>query len=244
MRKLILSFAAMLATIAGLYADQPEESVFTLGAFSEVQVSNQIKAVLVRSDVNKVVATGDNVKNMVVKVEKGELRIGMNTTNLFKGKGNRVTVYYKADIDVLTVSLDAEVNNEKTMEQAHLKINANSGGIADLQLKTGSLTVDAASGGKVYTKGSTLFQEINIAAGGFYGGYDLQSGTAYASVTAGGRAEVMVNEKLQARVFSGGTIDYKGAAKDVQTSITLGGKVNRVDDAKKIEPQPENERKE
>lgn len=86
---------------------------------------------------------------------------------------------------------------------------------------------EISKGGSIKISGSTSLFDASIRAGGTIGAAQLKAKKVTASVKLGGEIICFPQEKLDASVTSGGTIDYKGSPK-VSQQIRLGGNINNI----------------
>lgn len=86
---------------------------------------------------------------------------------------------------------------------------------------------EISKGGSIKISGTTSLFDASVRAGGTIGAAKLKAKKVTAEVKLGGEIICFPQEKLDASVTSGGTIDYKGSPK-VSQQIRLGGNINNI----------------
>jgi len=95
---------AFIALTSIITAQNPKEK--GVGDFTEVKVFDRIEVNLVKSDVNKVEITGDDIDDVEVINKDGKLKIRMKFNKIFNGDRTFVAVHYtKLDILMVTKEL-------------------------------------------------------------------------------------------------------------------------------------------
>lgn len=222
MKNLLTSFFVLITcTVFG-------QATHKVEAFSTVDVSTGIKATLVRSKEYKVVISGDDVHNIVVKSSKGKLSIRRQTTKALNGKHCEATIYYVDPITKVVAYTDAHISSEEVFKQAKIEVEASTAGFVHLYLDTDFASSSIATGGQIQLNGTTKNLYANIHTGGQFNGLNLSADTATLSVTAGGTIEANVSGFIKANVSMGGTILYKGGA-EVESKTSMGGSIRELD---------------
>ena len=87
-------FILTLLIIPSLLVSQ-EEINRNLGDFTKLSIYDGINVELIKSDENKVEASGENTRFIVVKNKNGNLKIRLNVQKRFSGERTMVKLYYK-----------------------------------------------------------------------------------------------------------------------------------------------------
>jgi len=192
--------------------------------FSEVEVFDLIEVELIKSTENKVVIKGDNVDEVKLKMDDGTLSIRLELDERLDGNQTFVALYY-TNIEVLDVNEGSSITAKETITANRLELRAQEGAMIDIPLEATELRVKSVSGGKIYTKGTAISQDININSGGQYFAQELETKNTELNVTAGGQAEIFASEYANVKVTAGGTIKVFGNPKDLKKKRFAGGKI-------------------
>jgi len=192
--------------------------------FSEVKVFDLIEVELIKSTENKVVIKGDNVDEVKLKMDEGTLLIRLELDERLDGNQTFVDLYY-TDIEVLDVNEGSSIMAKETLTANRLELRAQEGAMIDIPLEATELKIKSVSGGKIYTKGTAVSQDININSGGQYYAQQLETKNTELNVTAGGQAEIFASEYANVKVTAGGTIKVFGNPKDLKKKRFAGGKI-------------------
>ena len=113
-------FIITLLMIPSLLVSQ-EEINRNLGEFTKLSIYDGINVELIKSDENKVEASGENTRFVVVKNKNGNLKIRLNVQKRFSGDRTMVKLYYK-NIYSFIAHEGSNIFSKDTIKQADLKI--------------------------------------------------------------------------------------------------------------------------
>lgn len=210
----------------GLMAQEPV--VTETGDFREVKIFSGITAELIASDVNKVVVTGPQAKEVLVNNQSGKLKIRMKINKVFEGDRIEAKIYYKSRLEVLDVNEGGSIESREPLELVDLELRAQEGGEIELKVALERLKVKSVSGGTISVNGTSKMQEVYVNTGGGYEGGNLQSEQTEVQVNAGGYADVRASEIVEASVTAGGNINIYGKPRVIDRSTFLGGTIKEM----------------
>ncbi|WP_452221632.1 head GIN domain-containing protein [Lacinutrix salivirga] len=219
--KTLITTLVLFLTIT-LTAQHPLEK--NVGNFNEVKVFDLIKISLVKSDVNKVIITGDDVDDVEVVNKNGKLKIRMNLDRAFDGNKTFVAVHYTT-LDVIDGNEGAKIIGNELIEQDHIELRAQEGAQLLIGLNVNTVEIRAVSGGIIETKGKANKQDITLNTGGIYEGKEFLTKTTAVKVRAAGEAEVNASKSVDAKITAGGDIYIYGDPEKINKKTTFGGRI-------------------
>jgi len=200
-----------------------DKRTLELGQFNSVKVYTGLKIQLIKSDEQKIVITGKNQRNIVIKNKNGQLKIYLKLTESLRRQYFDIKLYYKNNIDVLDVNEGANIYTNDTINQLKITLKAQEGAFIDALLNVKYLTIKNITGSNIRTKGIAKSQDIYIGQGSVYDAYKLKTEQTNIVVATGGKAEVSVSDILNAAVRLGGNVYYKGNPDVKKSKKFIGG---------------------
>ncbi|WP_027419256.1 head GIN domain-containing protein [Crocinitomix catalasitica] len=201
-----------------------------VSAFNSVLISGNYKVKLVASDKEyvKINNKEDDLadEKIVTEVEGSELIIKIKGDN-YKSRNLEITVYYN-QLWSVTVKRGAEVFAKGVLTGDIISATCESGGRLDMKVECTSLKVNINAGGSIGIDGQTTSADYRIAAGGTIGAIDVNADNVLAEVKAGGEIICSVNKKLNVKIITGGSVNYRGNPEEIVEDIKLGGKITKL----------------
>ncbi|WCO01682.1 head GIN domain-containing protein [Psychroserpens ponticola] len=222
--KTILTIALLVVTSV-LTAQNPKEK--GVGDFDEVKVYDLIEVNLVKSDVDKVEITGDDIEDVEVINKDGKLKIRMKFDKAFNGERTFVAVYY-TKLNVIDGNEGAFISSNELITQDYIELRAQEGAILKIGLDVDKVDIRAVTGGIIETKGKAISQDIVLNTGGIYEGMSFETKNTTVSIKAAGEAEVHASKKVNAKVLAGGDVFIYGNPDNIKEKTTFGGRVKRM----------------
>ena len=218
--KNILTFFIVLCTVSVIGQTTITKN---LGDFTILKVYNGIDVELVKSDVQKIVITGEKSEKVTIKNTRNTLKIYLRFPETLANNKVKATLYYTKNIKTIDANEGSSITSKK-FEQQQIEVKTQEGALINMVLKAKHLTVKAVSGGTVKLTGIVKNQNVEVGNGGIYNGFNLKA-TDMSTVRAslGGKAQVFVGETLDAKVSFGGSIFYKGTPEVFKTKKVIGG---------------------
>ena len=220
-------FALIILSMLFISAYGQSTETRTVKSFEEVSAAEAIDVILIPGDEEKVVveAKGVDLEDVITEVSGGELEIHMSRGN-YRNVDVTVTVTYKR-IYAIDVSSAASVVTKGMLRSPRLTLEVSSAGDADLEIEVRDLEASVSSAGDIIVSGRAEDSEIRVSSAGDFKGRDLKSNSADVKVSSGGSASVTVQNEINARASSGGSIRYFGDPDKEYTSSSSGGSVRK-----------------
>ena len=184
------------------------QKMMKLEDFKSITLASDMKLELVKSNENKVVYNGG--ENFDVKYNNGSLA--------FEGEGN-ATLYYKNELESITIGSDAEISGKDEIKGKHFNLTAGSDSEVHLSLNVENLHVTAGSDSKVSLSGKAGSMSATVGSDGEYRSEDLKVGDA--NINLGSDAEGTMN--------ASGVVNANVAS---DSSLTVYGKPKKVNEIK------------
>ncbi|WP_171037009.1 head GIN domain-containing protein [Maribacter algarum] len=205
------------------------EIVKELDSFNEIKAFDRIKTILIKSDKNKVVITGDDQDEVNISLKDGTLKVKMEFDNQMDGGNVTVKVYHSETLTFIDANEGAKISSEDTAKGDEVKIAAQEGGTIDLNVDIDNLEVKSTSGAEITLTGKATIQEAIANSGGKVYNDKLKTIETKVTVQAGGSASVHASDKMNAKVRAGGSIYIYGNPKDLERDKVFGGKIRVMD---------------
>lgn len=220
----ILAIALFVVTSI-LTAQNPKEQ--GVGDFSEVKVYDLIEVNLIKSDVDKVEITGDDIEDVEVINKDGKLKIRMKFDKTFNGDKTFVAVYY-TKLNVIDGNEGAYISSNELITQNHIELRAQEGARLKIGLDVKKVDIRAVTGGIIETRGKADSQDITLNTGGIYEGKSFETKNTTVHIKAAGEADVHASKKVNAKVVAGGDVFIYGNPEHIKESTTFGGRIKRM----------------
>ncbi len=205
------------------------EIVKELETFNEIKAFDRIETILIKSDKNKVVVTGDDQDEVNISLKNGTLKVKMEFDNQMDGGNVTVKVYHSEILTFIDANEGANISSEDTAKGNEVKIAAQEGGTVDLNVDIDNLEVKSTSGAEITLTGKVTKQEAIANSGGKVYNDKLKTVETKVTVQAGGSASVHASDKMNAKVRAGGSIYIYGNPKDLERDKVFGGKIKVMD---------------
>jgi hypothetical protein len=223
MRKLATIFTVLITAFT--FGQNTIEK--TIGEFSSLKVYDLIHVKMIKSDIDKVIITGTNAKNVQVVNKSGKLKIRMNLKEGFDGSNTTVTLYY-TKIDLIDANEGAFITVQDVIKQFDLELKAQEGGTIKLNIDVTYSGIKAVTGGIIEVKGKSKNQKINLSTGAFFKGKNCQSENSEIIIKAAGEAHINATEGVEVRIRAGGDVYIYGNPKKVDESKVFGGRIKYI----------------
>ncbi|MEY8849492.1 head GIN domain-containing protein [Psychroserpens sp. XS_ASV72] len=206
-------------------AQNPKER--HVGDFNEVKVFDLIEVNLIKSDVNSVEITGDDVEDVEVINKDGKLKIRMKLDKIFNGDRTFVAVYY-TKLDLIDGNEGAFITSNELITQDYIELRAQEGARLKIGLDVDKVDIKAVTGGIVETRGKAISQDITLNTGGIYEGKAFETKNTSVNIKAAGEADVNASKVVDASVLAGGDVYIYGNPNKVNEKTTFGGRIKRM----------------
>ena len=216
-------FLLTLLIIPSLLVSQ-EEINRNLGEFTKLSIYDGINVELIKSDENKVEASGENTRFVVVKNKNGNLKIRLNVQKRFSGDRTMVKLYYK-NIYSFIAHEGSNIFSKDTIKQADLKIKGHTGSRIDVPVELNSISVTSTAGAKITLRGSSTYLEASSATGSEINARNMVIEDGEVSALSGSMVDVRAETSLEAIARIGGVINVHSKTERITEKVSLGGSV-------------------
>ena len=216
-------FILTLLIIPSLLVSQ-EEINRNLGEFTKLSIYDGINVELIKSDENKVEASGENTRFVVVKNKNGNLKIRLNVQKRFSGDRTMVKLYYK-NIYSFIAHEGSNIFSKDTIKQADLKIKGHTGSRIDVPVELNSISVTSTAGAKITLRGTSTYLEASSATGSEINARNMLVEDGEVSALSGSMVDVRVETNLEAIARIGGVINVHSKTERITEKVSLGGSV-------------------
>tara|TARA_B100000941_G_C28490432_1_gene547599 strand:- start:1275 stop:1946 length:672 start_codon:yes stop_codon:yes gene_type:complete len=216
-------FILTLLIIPSLLVSQ-EEINRNLGEFTKLSIYDGINVELIKSDENKVEASGENTRFVVVKNKNGNLKIRLNVQKRFSGDRTMVKLYYK-NIYSFIAHEGSNIFSKDTIKQADLKIKGHTGSRIDVPVELNSISVTSTAGAKITLRGTSTYLEASSATGSEINARNMVVEDGEVSALSGSMVDVRVETNLEAIARIGGVINVHSKTERITEKVSLGGSV-------------------
>lgn len=216
-------FIITLLMIPSLLVSQ-EEINRNLGEFTKLSIYDGINVELIKSDENKVEASGENTRFVVVKNKNGNLKIRLNVQKRFSGDRTMVKLYYK-NIYSFIAHEGSNIFSKDTIKQADLKIKGHTGSRIDIPVELNSISVTSTAGAKITLRGSSTYLEASSATGSEINARNMVIEDGEVSALSGSMVDVRAEISLEAVARIGGVVNVHSKTERITEKVSLGGSV-------------------
>ena len=216
-------FILTLLIIPSLLVSQ-EEINRNLGEFTKLSIYDGINVELIKSDENKVEASGENTRFVVVKNKNGNLKIRLNVQKRFSGDRTMVKLYYK-NIYSFIAHEGSNIFSKDTIKQADLKIKGHTGSRIDIPVELNSISVTSTAGAKITLRGFSTYLEASSATGSEINARNMVIEDGEVSALSGSMVDVRAETSLEAIARVGGVINVHSKTERITEKVSLGGSV-------------------
>jgi len=222
--KTILTIALLMVTSV-LAAQNPKKQ--GVGNFTEIKVFDLIKVNLIKSNVNKVEITGDDIEDVEVINKNGKLKIRMKLDKPFNGEKTFVAVHY-TKLNIIDGNEGAFISSNELITQSYIELRAQEGARLEIGLDVDKVDIRAVTGGVIETRGKAISQGITLNTGGIYEGRSFKTQNTSVNIKAAGKADVHASKEVNAKVLAGGDVFIFGNPENIKEKTTFGGRVKRM----------------
>ena len=201
-----------------------EEINRNLGEFTKLSIYDGINVELIKSDENKVEASGENTRFVVVKNKNGNLKIRLNVQKRFSGDRTMVKLYYK-NIYSFIAHEGSNIFSKDTIKQADLKIKGHTGSRIDIPVELNSISVTSTAGAKITLRGSSTYLEASSATGSEINARNMVIEDGEVSALSGSMVDVRAEISLEAVARIGGVVNVHSKTERITEKVSLGGSV-------------------
>lgn len=219
----------VLLCISILQLQGQEYKVGVDAPFEQLKVVGNIHLVLVPAETEALEYESDqDYESLTVVSENKVLRL-KTKTELSNAPAIKVHLYYKT-LKHIEVTKGGSIQSVDTLYSQVLSLNAETGGKAELRIKTDSLSARVNQGADIILYGETRAQSVNAYTWGNYLAYDLVVSDTYVKAATGAQVKVNATGLLDCNATSKATVGYWGEPTEKKIKSTVGGEVIHLTD--------------
>ena len=161
-RYVLLFFFASLS----LWSQDTEKKILAISPFQGLKVYSNLDVELISSDVNKVIAYGENSDFVVLSLKEGILKIRISGGSLLTPGKTKIELYHSRPLDQIHVYQESQLTASTPLEQTSLSLEAKTNAVINLEIQADRLDTKASLGGRIFLKGKVTNHEILITSSG------------------------------------------------------------------------------
>ena len=217
-----ITFAFLLVTSVAF--SQVERS---LGDFTKVTSFDKIDVLLIQSNENKIIISGNEAESVETVNKNGELKIRMPFSQTMGGEDISVTLYYK-NINALEANEGSRISSSETFKATIFDLIAKEGAEVKVNFEVDKLNVKGTSGAIITVTGTAKNQDLLINSGSIYNAKSLETAQTTITVNAGGEADIKASDLVDAKVRAGGNITIYGKPRQINQKVVAGGSIGEA----------------
>ena len=186
-----------------LLSQDTEKKTLATGPFIGVKVYSNLEVNLIASDVNKVIAYGDNSDYVVLSIKNKVLKIRVMGGSLLTPGKTKIDIYHSKPLDQITVFQGSILRAAFPIQQTSLSLEARTNAQIDLEVYAERLDTKTSFGGSLFLKGEVTNHEINLATSGVCEADLLKTKQTKIKNKGGAYAYVYASELLDAKMYGG-----------------------------------------
>lgn len=226
----LLCINAVIVAQANTTGDSANIETRILQAFESLQISRGINVTLVEADEPKAEIYIQNASpdEVIIEQEGSKLNIRMKSRSYPDSVAVNVFLHYQI-INKISVLSGGSVYNKWELETEELMIESGANAKLELEILVAKLTINAASS-EIELNGEAKAFDLNATSGTKVeaGGLEVEDATIRANT--GSKVQLLVNNSLYARIGTGALVQYAGNPAKVESSVTLGGKLEALNE--------------
>lgn len=190
-----------------------------LEPFEKVSVEDNYEVLFEKANSPSVIITVD--ENLISYVETSIVKNTLKIRNTEKIKGSepiQITIFYQ-EINEIKATGAIVLNNNDVMKSDRLVIDFPGAGMVSLEVELDHLDINLSGAGLLSLSGYTNTQSIQLSGAGNVDASHLISNECDIRLSGFGGAEVLVKEKLNARVDGAGIVKYSGEPNKVKKEV-------------------------
>ncbi|MBH45926.1 MAG: hypothetical protein CMC93_04855 [Flavobacteriaceae bacterium] len=202
-----------------------DERRVNVSSFINIKIYSGIEVKLIPADENRLVISGEDKKDVVLKNKGQTLKIRHSLDHFLNPTFTYVELYHKNTLDEINLYQGSALETDSIYKQTSISIKVQEGSSMKFKFDGEKLTSSVNTGGKLFISGQATNHESSVSSGGVCEAEIFETEQTEVSVTAGGISYVNAVELLEAKVTAGGIIRVYGSPKKMVTKKTIGGQI-------------------
>jgi hypothetical protein len=225
--KILITALFLFVTVLAFAQNKEKREI---QAFDKLDVFGNIQVEMIQGERETVDIFAKNVKisDINISVDERLLKIRMNSNLFDEDVVVKIKVTYR-EIREISSNAAADILVKDLVKTDKLFLSATSGARIKLNVDLNAIDIKVYQGAHIDISGKSAVQETFVNTGGILSGANFTSNEAYIKMNTGGKAEIIVNDLLEAGVNTGASLNYFGTPKKENIKTSLGGKINAWD---------------
>lgn len=219
-RYVLLFFFASLS----LWSQDTEKKILAISPFQGLKVYSNLDVELISSDVNKVIAYGENSDFVVLSLKEGILKIRISGGSLLTPGKTKIKLYHSRPLDQIHVYQESQLTASTPLEQTSLSLEAKTNAVINLEIQADRLDTKASLGGRIFLKGKVTNHEILITSSGLCEAEELITQQTKTKSYGGAYSYIYASALIDAELY-GGVLRVFGNPSKRITQKKLGAKI-------------------
>ena len=207
-----------------LWSQDTEKKILAISPFQGLKVFSNLEVELISSDVNKVIAYGENSDFVVLSLKEEVLKIRISGGTLLTPGSTKIKIYHSRPLDQIHVYQGSKLTASSPLKQTSLSLEAKTNAVVDLEIQADRLDTKASFGGRVFLKGKVTNHEILIASSGICEAEQLITQQTKTKSHGGAYSYVHASALIDAELY-GGVLRVFGNPSKRITQKMLGAKI-------------------
>lgn len=224
-----MKIASLILVLVSSFATLAQTK--NLSDFSQLKVSGRMEVEVHQSDSNYIAILDKDDRFDLDKLEleyKGDQLAIKYLGSTVVDFDIELAVYVKTLKGISAhQGAEIEVSEKFVVAGEKLTLEAFAGGTIEVKSTAKWIEANIKQGGSISLTGSTDHLDLTITTGGYIAASFLKAKKVKAEIKFGGEIICNATEFLDAKIVSGGEINYKGNP-EVNKTIKLGGKVSQI----------------
>lgn len=214
-------------SLSQLAFGQLERRSFEVSSFHSIDIGGAFTIHLRRGLEPEVVAMAepDQLDDLSVSVDRGELHVEMDNSLWFWGKSEEIRLYITVtDLDQIEISGATSLTGANTLDATELSILCQGASEVDLKIDVTRLSVECNGASEVTLSGIARSAEIECNGASELSAIELQVERMKLEASGACQAEVYVTEDLEVEAHGASDVRYTGnptVTKDVSTASSV-----------------------
>ena len=219
-RYVLLFFYASLS----LWCQDTEKKILAISPFQGLKVYSNLDVELISSDVNKVIAYGENSDFVVLSLKDGILKTRISGGSLLTPGKTKIKLYHSRPLDQIHVYQESQLTASTPLEQTSLSLEAKTNAVINLEIQADRLDTKASLGGRIFLKGKVTNHEILITSSGLCEAEELITQQTKTKSYGGAYSYIYASALIDAELY-GGVLRVFGNPSKRITQKKLGAKI-------------------
>lgn len=202
----------------------------SVGSFNSIDVCCGIQVLLTEGSSSSVTveANSNIISDVKTEVKGRTLNISFNNQRNKNNKGKIVVHVTAKDIEKLDSGSGSKIEGTNTINAGNIKLNVNSAGQINLDLKANDVVCNGNSAGTITLRGEAVSVKASNNSASSFNLKGFQTTNADISTNSGASVDITVKSEIKAHANSGAHVRYYGNPSKTDISSNSGASVKRA----------------